>query len=141
MTAGRRNVMCAVALLTLALIAACSATPRQHAVADEAKDGAVIAKDAVVSGAAAAANGAKVALSKAGDVITDEWISARIHARFVDEKLLKDSDISVETSNRVVTLDGSAMTPAGLARAATVAQETEGVDRVVNRLVVGPKHG
>ncbi len=90
--------------------------------------------------------GAKVAvektrdgLSKTGEVITDAWITTRIHERFVGEDLLKDSDIHVDTDKHVVTLKGTVMGQAGRARATSVAKHTEGVHRVVNRLTVGPK--
>jgi osmotically-inducible protein OsmY len=72
-------------------------------------------------------------------VITDEWITTRVNARFVDEDLLKGSDISVDTSKHVVTLKGTVVGRAGRTRATTVARNTEGVHRVVNRLTIGPK--
>ena len=81
----------------------------------------------------------KDGLSKTGDVMTDGWITTRVHQRFVNEDLLKGSDISVDTSKHVVTLKGTVTGRAGRARAATVAKGTEGVRRVVNRLTVGPK--
>jgi osmotically-inducible protein OsmY len=81
----------------------------------------------------------KEGLSKTGEVITDGWITTRVHSRFVGEDLLKDSDIDVDTSNHVVTLKGTVMSAAGRARAAAIAKDTEGVHRVVNQLKVGPK--
>ena len=71
--------------------------------------------------------------------MTDEWITGRIHARFVDEDLLKGSNISVDTSKHVVTLTGTVTAQAGRSRATTVARGTEGVKTVVNRLTIGPK--
>ena len=71
--------------------------------------------------------------------MTDEWITARVHTRFVGEDLLKDSDISVDTSKRVVTLKGTVTGRAGRAKAGNIARGTEGVHRVVNRLTVGAK--
>lgn len=79
-------------------------------------------------------------VSKTGEVMTDAWLTTRIHERFIGEDLLKDSDISVETSHHVVTLKGTVRGRAGLARATSVAKHTEGVRRVVNRLTVGRKH-
>src|SRR5712691_3478600 len=64
-------------------------------------------KDAVVDGAKIAADKTKVGLSKTGEVISDGWITTRIHERFVGEDLLKDSDISVDTKKHVVTLKGT----------------------------------
>jgi osmotically-inducible protein OsmY len=68
-----------------------------------------------------------------------QWITTRVHARFVDEDLLKNSDIKVDTDKHVVTLTGTVMDQTGRARATSVAQHTEGVRRVVNRLTIGPK--
>ena len=110
----------AIALLTLAstsVSARAMLAPQEKSVGEKTKDG----------------------LSKTGEVMTDEWITGRIHARFVDEDLLKGSDISVDTSKHVVTLTGTVTGRAGKSRATTVARGTEGVNRVVNRLTIGPK--
>jgi hyperosmotically inducible protein len=96
-------------------------------------------KDAVVKGATVAADKTKEGLSKTGEVITDEWITTRVHARFVGEDLLKDSDISVDTSKHVVTLTGTVLGRAGRTKAGDIARRTEGVHRVVNRLTIGAK--
>jgi hyperosmotically inducible periplasmic protein len=78
-------------------------------------------------------------LSKSGEVMTDGWITARIHERFVGEDLLKDSDISVQTSDHVVTLTGTVTRWVARTRAEKIVKGTEGVDRVVNQLTVGSK--
>jgi hyperosmotically inducible periplasmic protein len=96
-------------------------------------------KDAVVKGVTVAADKTKEGLSKSGEVITDEWITARVHTRFVGEALLKDSDISVDTSKHVVTLTGTVMGRTGRTKAGNIARGTEGVHRVVNHLTVGAK--
>jgi len=76
----------------------------------------------------------KAAVSASGEVISDSWITTKIKTRFFDETLLKDSDIDVVTTDRVVTLKGTVTTAAGRARAASIAAGTEGVTRVVNHL-------
>ena len=81
----------------------------------------------------------KEGLSKTGEVITDGWITTRVHSKFVGEDLLKDSDISVDTNDHVVTLKGTVMSAAGRARAVEQAKEVEGVHRVIDQLRVGPK--
>jgi hyperosmotically inducible protein len=96
-------------------------------------------KDTVVKGVTVAADKTKEGLSKTGEVMTDEWITARVHTRFVGEDLLKDSDISVDTSKHVVTLKGTVTGRAGRTKAGNIARGTEGVHRVVNRLTVGAK--
>lgn len=79
------------------------------------------------------------ALSKTGEVITDGWITTRVHQRFVGEDLLKGSDITVDTNDHVVTLKGTVMSAAGRAKAVEIARNTEGVHQVVDQLTIGPK--
>ena len=57
-------------------------------------------------------------------------------ARFVDETLLRGSDINVDTKSRVVTLKGTVGSDAAKARATAIAGGTEGVTQVANQLVV-----
>jgi hyperosmotically inducible periplasmic protein len=129
-----------LALLTLAPAhVSAGATLSSQTVADKTKDGAEKAKDAVVKGVKVTTEKTKEGLSKTGEVMTDGWITTRVHERFVGEDLLKDSDISVDTNKHVVTLKGTVMGRAGRARATNVAQHTEGVRQVVNRLTIGPK--
>lgn len=129
-----------LALLTLAPV---DASPRSTATvqtaAEKTKTAAKKTKDAVVKAAKVTADKTEDGLSKTGEVMTDAWITSRIHARFVDEKLLEGSDIKVATSKHVVTLSGTVITPTGRTRATRVARNTEGVRRVVNRLTIGPK--
>ena len=129
-----------VALLTLAPahMSAGAALASQSAT-DKTKDGAEKTKDAVVKGTKGVIRKTKDGLSKTGEVMTDGWITTRVHERFISEDLLKGSDISVDTSKHVVTLKGTVTGRAGRARATTVARGTEGVRRVVNQLTVGPK--
>jgi len=135
------NVAPFLTLLTLAPAhSALSAGRAAQTVAEKAKDAAEDTKDAIVKGARVVADKTEDGLSKTGEVMTDGWITTRINERFVGEKLLKNSDINVDTSKHVVTLKGTVMGPAGRARAAMVARRTEGVHRVINRLTIGPKH-
>ena len=82
---------------------------------------------------------AKSGLNKTGEAITDTWITAKVKWFFVGEDALKDSDISVDTNNRVVTLKGTVASAAGKTRAAQLAKETDGVSRVDDQLVVKAK--
>jgi osmotically-inducible protein OsmY len=102
---------------------------------EKTKEGAEKTKD----GAVKVGEKTKAGLSKTGEEITDGWITTRVHSKFVGEDLLKDSDINVDTNDHVVTLKGTVMSAAGKARAGAQAKEVEGVRRVVNQLVVGPK--
>ena len=77
---------------------------------------------------------AKFALDPAvGKVVVREPAGATV---FVDEDLLKGSNVNVDTNDRVVTLNGTVTSDAGRARAIAVARDTEGVDRVVDQIVV-----
>ena len=117
-----------------------AATLASQGVVDKTKEGAEKTKDAVVKGAKVVGDKTEDGLSKTGEVMTDGWITARVNQRFVGERLLKDSNINVDTSKHVVTLKGTVMGPAGRARATRVARGTEGVRRVINQLTIGPKH-
>jgi hyperosmotically inducible protein len=108
-------------------------------VGEKTKEGAEKVGEKTKDGAGKVVDKTKEGLSKTGEVITDGWITTRVHSRFVGEDLLKDSDINVDTNNHVVTLKGTVMSAAGRARAAAIAKDTEGVHRVVNQLTIGPK--
>jgi hyperosmotically inducible protein len=84
-------------------------------------------------------NKTKEGLSATGEAITDTWLTTKVHANMMNEPLLKDSDISVDVNNHVVTLKGTVASTAGKARADRIARTTEGVKGVVNSLQVGPK--
>ena len=128
-----------LALLTFVPTHAAAGATRSQTVAEKTKDGAEKTKDAVVDGAKVVADKTKDGVSKTGEVMTDAWITTRVHERFVGEKLLKDSDISVDTSKHVVTLTGTVTGRSGRTRATRIARRTEGVRRVVNRLTIGTK--
>jgi hyperosmotically inducible protein len=119
--------------------ASAAAAVAAQSVVDKTKDVAGKTKDAVVKGAKVVGDKTEDGLSKTGEVMTDGWITTRVHAQFVDEPLLKDSDITVQTDKHVVTLTGTVLARAGRTRATAVARGTEGVRRVVNRLTIGPK--
>ncbi len=105
-------------------------------IGDKTKEIAVATADKTEDIARAVGSGTKDVVSATGEVITDTWITARVSARFVDEALLKGSNINVDTAEHTVTLKGTVKSDAAKARAAVVAGETEGVKRVVNQIVV-----
>ena len=80
----------------------------------------------------------KAAAQKTGNVITDSWITMKVHSQFVPEDALEDSDIDVETKAGVVTLTGTVETAAGKSRAAAIAKATDGVKSVNDRLRIVP---
>ena len=135
------NTWKALPLLTLLTLATTPIYAGSQATTPPEKDKNVVVKstDAVVKGAKVATEATIDGLSKTGEVMTDTWINTRVAARFVDEPLLKDSNINVDTSKHIVTLKGTVMSKAGRTRATTVARGTEGVHSVLNRLTIGPK--
>ena len=143
---GEHHEACALivaALSVLPIFAApresAGATLASQSVVEKTKEAAGKTKDAVVIGAKVVADKTEDGLSKTGEVMTDGWITTRVHARFVDEALLKDSNISVETNDHVVTLTGTVPArPAGPGRRPSRGG-TEEVRHVVNRLRIGPK--
>jgi len=82
------------------------------------------------------ADKSKDVVSATGEKITDGWITTKVNARFVDETLLKDSKINVDSKDHVVTLKGTVKSDAAKTRAVTIARGTEGVVRVIDQLVV-----
>ena len=71
-----------------------------------------------------------------GNVVTNTVQTGKIKAAFASETGLKDSDISVDTRDGVVTLSGTAKSREQIALATSVAQRQEGVSRVDSQLVV-----
>lgn len=71
-----------------------------------------------------------------GRTITDGWVKAKIHAQFIPENTLSDSDIDVDVKNGVVSLTGTVKTDAGRAKAVQIAKATSGVKSVTETLKV-----
>jgi hyperosmotically inducible protein len=65
-----------------------------------------------------------------GAAISDTAITAKVKAAFLGDERLKNSDISVMTTNGVVTLSGSAASSSSRSTAATLARNVEGVKSV-----------
>ena len=106
---------------------------------EKTKEGAKKVAEKTKEGAVKVGEKTKEGLSKTGEVITDAWITSRVHSKFVGEDLLKGSDINVDTNDHVVTLKGTVPSAAARARAIAEAKEVEGVHRVVDQLTIGPK--
>ena len=75
---------------------------------------------------------------KSGNVVTDSWITMKIHSQFIPEDALEGSDIDVDTNAGVVTLKGTVLTTVGRDRAIAIAKATDGVKNVTNQLRIGP---
>ena len=94
------------------------------------------AKDKATGTAGKVADKTKAGASKTGEVVTDGWITTRIKTKFMGEKSLRQSDIKVDTDNHVVTLTGTAANAAARAKAVDIAKGVEGVDHVVDKLMI-----
>jgi hyperosmotically inducible periplasmic protein len=94
------------------------------------------AQEGAAQAAREAGQSAKDTAQKSGNAIKDGWITMKVHAQFVPEDALKDSDIDVDTANGAVTLNGTVASPAGKARAVAIAKATDGVKGVTDNLRV-----
>jgi hyperosmotically inducible protein len=132
-------------LVILTMATACSPKDKDEArdavqqIEDKTKD---IAEDAAQKTkevvADAAAKGKEI-VSSTGEAITDGWITTKVKAKFADDKLLKESNITVDTNDRVITLKGPVTSAEAKKRAAMIAEGTEGVLRVADQVVVKAK--
>jgi len=91
---------------------------------------------AVKSAANEMKNDAKVAADKAGTVIEDSAITAKVKTALLADPDVKGLMIDVDTKNGVVTLKGTADKSANRDRAVAIAKDTSGVKSVESRLVV-----
>jgi osmotically-inducible protein OsmY len=71
-----------------------------------------------------------------GRAIEDGWITTIVQSKFFLDRDIKGRDINVDTRAGVVTLSGEVDSQAEREAAQAIVEETEGVNRVVNRLVV-----
>jgi len=127
--------------LAFVLCSSCSSKDKDQAreavqdIESKTKDAAEDAAEKTKEVAADVANKGKEVVSATGEAITDGWITTKLKAKFADDKELKDR-ITVETSDRVVTLKGTVGADAAKKRAVMIASGTEGVLRVVDEVVV-----
>lgn len=73
-----------------------------------------------------------------GSYIDDSAITSSIKARFVDNKQVDASSISVETLKGVVQLSGFAKNSTEKSTAETIARNVKGVTSVRNEIIVRP---
>jgi len=73
-----------------------------------------------------------------GAYIDDTAITTSVKTKFIDDKLVDGSAISVETLNGTVMLSGFAKNAAERATAETIATNVKGVKSVKNGIVVRP---
>jgi hyperosmotically inducible protein len=75
---------------------------------------------------------------QSGNVFKDGWITMKIHSAFIPEQALEGSNIDVDTTNGVVSLNGTVPTEAAKGRAVALAKATDGVKSVTDKLRVAP---
>jgi osmotically-inducible protein OsmY len=82
--------------------------------------------------------GAKTAqaANKAGELLTDGALTAKIKSKMALDDLVKARAIDVTTSKHVVTLSGTVSSVAEHDRAVQLAKETAGISEVVDKLRV-----
>jgi hypothetical protein len=100
--------------------------------------GRIDTEKAKAVGADVAAKTAEAA-NKAGEVLTDAALTAKIKSKMALDDMVKARSIDVSTTNHVVTLRGSVGSVAEHDRAVQLAKETAGVTQVVDRLGVAPE--
>jgi hyperosmotically inducible periplasmic protein len=85
-----------------------------------------------------AAKRAKDSGDSVSDTLDDTWIHTKVVSKLIGDASVSERKINVDVDKKVVTLRGTVSTQAEKTEAARIAQETEGVVRVVNQLKVGP---
>lgn len=75
-------------------------------------------------------------IDQAGKAIDDATLTTKVKTALITESGLKSGDIKVETSNGIVTLQGTADSAENRQKAAQVASNVEGVKAVRNEIVV-----
>ena len=76
-----------------------------------------------------------------GKVLLDNWVTLKVHAQFIPEKVLENADIDVDTTRGVVVLHGTVATQEAKDRAAALAKATDGVKSVKDNLRVAGASG
>ena len=76
------------------------------------------------------------AAEKTGEYIDDSVLTTKVKAALLAEKNLKSLDISVESTDGVVTLSGKVMSSAQRKQAVDVAKHVKGVKDVHNALTL-----
>ena len=73
-----------------------------------------------------------------GNPVDDAWITMKIQSKYFIHDEIKSRKVDVDTKNGVVTLKGSVPSDVAKGAAAVIAQDTDGVSKVVNQLKIEP---
>jgi osmotically-inducible protein OsmY len=126
-------------IVTLKGAVASEAERRQALALARNTDGVRDVTDQLTLDATAAGGAARTRPLEPVDQIArpDSWITTKIQAKYFLDADVKGHRIDVDTSNGVVTLNGTVASAERKSEAEQIARQTEGVKRVVNQLIVG----
>jgi osmotically-inducible protein OsmY len=74
----------------------------------------------------------------ADNAIDDAWITMKIQSKYFIHDEIKSRKVDVDTRKGVVTLNGSVSSATAKGAAEVIAQDTDGVSRVINHLKIEP---
>jgi BON domain-containing protein len=109
--------------------------PRSTTAPTVGTTGHVDAERAREAGAAVGEKTAEAA-NRAGEVLADGALTAKIKSKMALDDTVRSRTIDVSTTNHVVTVSGHVRTEAERTRALQLARETAGVTDVLDRLTV-----
>jgi hyperosmotically inducible periplasmic protein len=95
--------------------------------------------DAAQSKAKEASREAGEKAGQAGEATGDAALTAKVKTKFLADPDVSGLRIDVDTTNNVVTLNGTVRTAAEKQKAVRIARETDGVKSVVDKLKIEPK--
>ena len=76
--------------------------------------------------------------ARADNAIDDAWITMKVQSKYFIHAEIKSRDVDVDTRNGVVTLSGSVPSATAKGAAEVIAQDTDGVSKVIDRLTIEP---
>ncbi|HSC29241.1 MAG TPA: BON domain-containing protein [Vicinamibacterales bacterium] len=140
---GRRiNVDTADGVVTLRGAVESESEKRQALALARSTDGVVSVRDELLVSPPTAEPGPDVVDrirdtgARVGEQLTDAWITTKIQSKYFLDESVKSASVNVDTRDGVVTLTGQVGSPPARQAAESIAKETTGVTRVVNKLTV-----
>ena len=105
---------------------------RQHALSiARSTDGVTMVHDSLVVDRG-------ITSARTDNAIDDAWITMKIQSKYFIHDEIKSRDVDVDTRKGVVTLNGSVPSATAKGAAEVIAQDTDGVSKVINHLTIGP---
>ena len=112
---------------------------RQQAVSlARSTDGVTMVHDNLVIDRGTSKAASPTAGRRADNPVDDAWITMKIQSKYFIHEEIKSRNVDVDTRNGVVTLKGSVPSDVAKRAAEVIAQDTDGVSKVVNSLKVEP---